>query len=111
MPGRSPATPAAAISWSSKAQTSVAQPTVEAECYAQADACKEITFIRMLLNSIKFNWLTKDATPLHGDNQGAISLAHNPAKGSCFRRITALPSYVYVTYRSSNGFNNALQFR
>jgi hypothetical protein len=64
------------ISWQAKKQTTVAQSTVESEYAAMAHAVKEMIWLQYLLRDIgmsKYAPIT-----LHGDNQGAISLAKNP---------------------------------
>lgn len=66
-----------AISWSSKRQPTVALSTCEAEYIGQTQATKEAIFLRNLLNEIHPE--QPEATIIYCDNQGAITLARNPA--------------------------------
>lgn len=66
----------AAVVWNSKLQPTVATSTVEAEYMASASAARELIWLRNILSDIGM----KPEGPLliKGDNQGAISTAHNP---------------------------------
>ena len=64
------------VSWSSKAQTCVAQSSTEAEYVASAEAAKELIWLRYLLRDIYHP--PSQATPLFIDNRGASLLAKNP---------------------------------
>jgi hypothetical protein len=64
------------VSWSSKAQTCVAQSSTEAEYVASAEAAKELIWLRYLLRDI--HCPPPQATPLFIDNRGASLLAKNP---------------------------------
>ena len=64
------------VSWSSKAQTCVAQSSTEAEYVASAEAAKELIWLRYLLRDIHHP--PSQATPLFMDNRGASLLARNP---------------------------------
>jgi hypothetical protein len=66
----------AAISWSSKKQTSVALSSTEAEYIAAAHATKEVVWLRRLLTELGLN--LRPPTVLHVDNQSAIAIARNP---------------------------------
>jgi hypothetical protein len=66
----------AAISWSSKKQTSIALSSTEGEYMAMTHATKEALWIQQFLHNINFP-LTH-STSLLVDNQGAIVLASNP---------------------------------
>ena len=66
----------AAVSWSSKKQTSVALSSTEAKYIATAHATKEVIWLRRLLTDLG---LDLDSLPtLHIDNQSAIAITHNP---------------------------------
>jgi hypothetical protein len=66
----------AAISWSSKKQTSVALSSTEAEYIAAAHATKEVVWLRRLLTELGLD--LHFPTVLHIDNQSAIAIARNP---------------------------------
>ena len=66
----------AAISWSSKKQTSVALSSMEAEYMAAAAATKEATWLQILFSEIEPS-LTHMPVKLLIDNQSAMSLAKN----------------------------------
>jgi hypothetical protein len=63
------------VSWRSQRQSVVALSSTEAEYVALAEACKEAAWLRRLLDDMGF---PQAATPLKGDNQGALALAKNP---------------------------------
>lgn len=66
-----------AVSWSSKRQPTVSLSSFESELKGQTQATKEAVWIRRLL--LELNATTNDVpTIIYGDNQGAISAAHNP---------------------------------
>ena len=66
----------AAVSWSSKKQTSVALSSTEAEYIAAAHATKEVIWLRRLLTDLGLD--LNSPTTLHIDNQSAIAIARNP---------------------------------
>lgn len=66
----------AAISWSSKLQTSPALSSTEAEYMAITRAAQEAIWLRRLLEDLGYRQV--DPTSLLGDNQGALALAKNP---------------------------------
>jgi hypothetical protein len=66
----------AAVSWSSKKQTSVALSSTEAEYISGAHAAKEAIWLRQLLSKLGLD--TSSPTVLHVDNQSAIAIAKNP---------------------------------
>eukprot|EP00965_Chrysotila_dentata_P199811 6179602-Pleurochrysis_carterae.AAC.3 len=75
--GFSPPTgPAAAISWSSKKQATVALSSCEAEIVAASEATKEAVYLRALLADQGYE--RSGPTPLAMDNKSAIDLAYNP---------------------------------
>ena len=74
-------------SWKAKDQSSVAQSSTEAEYYAMADAGKEALFLRMFLETLGLQRYVEKPTPIYGDNQGAISLVHNPTHHSRTKHI------------------------
>jgi hypothetical protein len=69
----------AAVSWSSKKQTSVALSSTEVEYIAAAhasDTTKEVIWLRRLLTDLGLD--LDSPTTLHVDNQSAIATARNP---------------------------------
>ena len=64
------------VSWRSQRQSVVALSSTEAEYIGLTNACKEVTWLRMLLQDLGF---PQKETILHSDNQSAIALAKNPA--------------------------------
>jgi hypothetical protein len=66
----------AAVSWSSKKQTSVALSSTEAEYISRAHAAKEAIWLRQLLSELGLD--TSSPTILHVNNQSAIVIAKNP---------------------------------
>ena len=71
----------AAISWSSKRQSSTALSSCEAEYIGQTQATKEAIWLRRLLTELRVaeeEGESPVATVIYGDNQGAIALAKNP---------------------------------
>jgi transposase InsO family protein len=70
-----------AITWKSAKQKCTALSTVEAEYVAASDACKEVIWIRRLIQESKLWDITDQATTLKIDNKGAKDIAEN-AKNS-----------------------------
>jgi hypothetical protein len=66
----------AAVSWSSKKQTSVALSSTEAEYISGAHTAKEAVWLRQLLSELGLD--TSSPTILHIDNQSTIAIAKNP---------------------------------
>jgi len=66
----------AAVSWSSKKQTSITLSSTEVEYIAGAHTAKEAIWLRQLLSELGLN--TSSPTILHIDNQSAIAIARNP---------------------------------
>lgn len=73
------------ISWKSKAQSSVALSSCEAEYMAAASAAQEAVHLRRLLSSI--GQPMQGATTMMEDNQGCIDLARNPVHHSRSKHI------------------------
>ena len=65
------------VSWRSQRQSVVALSSTEAEYVAMTAACKEMVWLRQLLEDMGFK--QEPPTTLFGDNQSALSLAKNPA--------------------------------
>src|SRR6266851_3612268 len=66
----------AAVSWSSKKQTTVTLSSTEVEYISGAHATKEAVWLRQLLSKLGLDTLSP--TVLHIDNQSAIAIAKNP---------------------------------
>ncbi|KAE8219279.1 hypothetical protein CF326_g8990 [Tilletia indica] len=65
------------VSWGARRQDIVATSTVHAEYVAMAEAARENAYLRTLLND--FRQPCPHPTPLHGDNEGTLTLAKKPA--------------------------------
>jgi hypothetical protein len=63
-------------SWHSGLQPVTALSTCEAEYVSLCDCCREIAYIRQLLDFMQY--APNRATPVYEDNQGTIDLVHNP---------------------------------
>ena len=64
------------MSWSSRKQTVVATSSCEAEYIALCEACKEASWLRLIVADVL--GLKKDPTlPLACDNDGTIAFSHN----------------------------------
>ena len=67
---------AAAVSWSSRRQVTIALSSCEAEIMAASDAAKEAVYLQNLLTELGFG--SKDPVPVAVDNTAARNLAYNP---------------------------------
>ena len=65
-----------AISWASKLQSIVTLSTTEAEYIPAVQATQEILWLRNLFTEFGYTFSTP--SPLHIDNQSALSVAKNP---------------------------------
>jgi hypothetical protein len=75
----------AAISWSSKLQSTPALSSTEAEYVAGSRAAQEAIWLRSLLEELGFS--ESEPTHLLCDNQGALALARNPVNHPRTRHI------------------------
>jgi hypothetical protein len=66
----------AAVSWSSKKQTSVALSSMEAEYITRVHTAKEAVWLRHLLTKLRSS--QDSLTPLYIDNQSMFAIAQNP---------------------------------
>lgn len=71
MLGKSP------ITWNSKKQPTVALSSTKAEYMSITEGAKEAIWLRRLFNELNIQ-SHQSSTPIFGDNQGSINLAHNP---------------------------------
>ncbi|KFD63722.1 hypothetical protein M514_24075 [Trichuris suis] len=77
------------ISWSTKKQTTVALSSTEAEYIAMAEPCKELLWLRQLLED--FGIPQMNATTIFEDNQGCICLVES-------ERFTDRTKHISVKY-------------
>lgn len=82
----------AAISWSSKLQSRVADSTCDAEYIGLSHAAKEVVFIRQLLGELSIP--LPEPTTLLGDNQGANAIARNPTHHQRSRHVRIREHFV-----------------
>lgn len=66
----------AAITWSSRKQTSTAASTMEAEYIALSETSKEVTWLRYLLAELRM-LKTNTPTTIYTDNKAAIAFSHD----------------------------------
>ena len=89
----------AAISWSSKKQSTVALSSTEVEYIAAACATQEATWIQTFLS--KIGHPLKKPIPLYVDNQSAIKLIQNPVAHDRTKHIDI--KYHYIWNAQANG--------
>jgi transposase InsO family protein len=65
----------APITWTSRAQKTVATSSTEAEYMSISDCCRQVVWYRSLLEELGY---TLETTPVTGDNQGSLFIASNP---------------------------------
>jgi hypothetical protein len=75
----------AAVSWASKAQTTVATSTTEAEFIALFFAAREAVFLGKILSDLNLNPVLP--TIIFEDNTGAVNLANNPMQTSGIKHM------------------------
>ena len=90
----------AAISWSSKKQTSVATSSTEAEYMALSGAVKEIIWIQRMFKEL--GRTLEDEKIIYEDNQGAIALAKNPEQHARTKHIDI--QYHFIRECIENGY-------
>ncbi|MCO5610678.1 hypothetical protein L7F22_064919 [Adiantum nelumboides] len=73
-----------AISWRSRLQTCVTQPTTEAKYAAASEACKEAIWLGRLVTDLG---IKKEIPMLHCDSQSAIQLSRNPVYHSKTKHV------------------------
>ena len=72
------------ISWTSRAQKTIAYSSTEAEYMALSDCAHQVTWICSLLGELGYKL---KAIPICGDNQGSIFMASNPVMEPCSKHI------------------------
>ena len=75
-----------AIKWQSKKQTTIALSSTEAEYIALSEARQEACWLRSLYQELGF--IQKSPNLIRGDNNGSISMAHNPQFHKRAKHIT-----------------------
>ena len=88
-----------AVSWRSQRQPVVALSSTESEYIAMTTACKELVWLRQLLNDMGFP--QDSPTVLFGDNQGALALVRNPVYHDRTKHIHV--RYHYIRERVESG--------
>jgi hypothetical protein len=81
----------AAVSWSSRRQSTVASSTAEAEYTALFSATLECVYIRQVMNDLGIKY---DTTTIHEDNQPAIHIASNPVTSGNSKHFDVRCHYV-----------------
>ncbi|KAF8693981.1 Reverse transcriptase (RNA-dependent DNA polymerase), partial [Rhizoctonia solani] len=84
----------AAISWTSKRQSSVSLSTMEAEFIALCNTAKEIISIRQFLDDLGISHDTPVASPIFCDNQAAIEAVHNPTHKTRAKHIDIAYNFI-----------------
>jgi hypothetical protein len=82
----------AAISWSSRKQSSVATSSTEAEYMALRTAAKEVIWIQRMFEEL--GRVLEDGKIIYEDNQGAIALAKNPEHHARTKHIDTIYHFI-----------------
>ncbi|SGY77691.1 BQ5605_C005g03697 [Microbotryum silenes-dioicae] len=82
----------AAVSWSSRLQSRVADSTCDAKYLALSHAGKEAIFLRQLFGELGLS--SSKPVPIYGDNQGANALTKNPVFHARTRHIRLREHFV-----------------
>ncbi|SGY38242.1 BQ5605_C003g01985 [Microbotryum silenes-dioicae] len=82
----------AAVSWSSRLQSRVADSTCDAEYLTLSHAGKEAIFLRQLFGELGLP--SSQPALIYGDNQGANALPKNPVFHACTRHIRLRKHFV-----------------
>lgn len=86
------------IQWCSRKQNVVALSTAEAEYIAAAECCKQLQFVKTLLNELIDSEINAN---LHVDNQGAIKLIKSGQMSSRSKHIDV--RYYYISEKYDEG--------
>jgi hypothetical protein len=81
------------VSWSAKKQRVVALSTCEAELYAEAEAIKEVLWLRGLLGELGLH--QSAGSRVYGDNQSTIAVSQNGVKGERTKHVDV--KYHFIT--------------
>jgi len=80
-----------AISWTSRAQKTIALSSTEAEYMALSDCSRQVVWMHSLMGELGFH-LTP--VPICGDNQGSIFIASNPVTEKRSKHIDIRYHYI-----------------
>ena len=72
------------ITWQSRAQTTVAHSSTEAEYMAMSDCSCQVSWIRNIFTELG---ICLGPVPVYGDNQGSIFIGSNPVQEICTKHI------------------------
>jgi hypothetical protein len=89
------------ISWTSRAQKTIALSSTEAEYMALSDCSRQVVWMHTLLGELGFHL---EPIPICGDNQGSIFIASNPVTEKRSKHIDI--RYHYVREVISRGITN-----
>jgi hypothetical protein len=81
----------APISWTSRAQKTVALSSTEAEYMALSDCSRQVVWVRTLLGELGYHF---KPIPICGDNQGSIFIASNPVTEKRSKHIDIRYHYI-----------------
>jgi hypothetical protein len=87
------------ISWTSKAQKTIALSSTEAEYMALSDCSRQVVWMHTLLGELGYHL---KAIPICGDNQGSIFIASNPVTEKWSKHIDI--RYHYIREVIARGF-------
>ena len=90
------------VSYKSKLQPTVATSTCHAEYTATYYAAQESMFLRQLLSELGYK--QQQPTLLYNDNQGSVTLAHNPSHHPRTKHIDI--KYHWIREQITNGSIN-----
>ena len=79
------------ISWTSRAQKTVALSSTEAEYMALSDCSRQVVWMHTLLGELGYHL---SAIPICGDNQGSIFIASNPVTEKRSKHIDIRYHYI-----------------
>ena len=87
-----------AITWDSRKQNNVSLSTTESEYVALAEATRELTWLRNLLQGLGFDQLKP--TVLYGDNSGALAIAKDPQYHKRTKHFDTRHHYIHQKLQS-----------
>ena len=81
------------VAWRSRRQPTVALSTTEAEYMASADAARQATWLRLLLDDLKLG-LDNQPLPIFNDNAGTVAISKNPVHHDKTKHIALRHHYI-----------------